>query len=89
VTPVQFPESNRMIGPPAQIREDLCSSIPACIGHFNGGPWDGADSIVVAWKPTIEELAQLNRGGPIYVHFIGGVPPHCLSTHFPLIIEKL
>jgi hypothetical protein len=38
--------------------------------------------VVVAWKPTAEELAALNAGAPVFLTTLGGLPPHFITTDF-------
>lgn len=57
-------------------------TIPAYIGKVNGGSVDGATLVVVAWRPTKAELANLVAGNPIYLSYLGGLPPHFLTTTF-------
>jgi hypothetical protein len=80
--PVQFPEANTRFGPPPDLAESQCRTIYAHVTKANGGSCDGATVVVVAWKPTIEELAKLNSGGLIYLSCSGGLPPHFLCTDF-------
>ncbi len=41
-----------------------------------------AKIIVTAWAPDADELARLNAGAPIFLTFIGGLPPHMITTDF-------
>lgn len=43
---------------------------------------DGAGVNVVAWKPTPEELELIKVGKPIFLTFVGGIPPHFPSMSF-------
>lgn len=43
---------------------------------------DGSRFVVVAWKPTPEELNELNNGGMIYLSMLNGLLPHFLTTDF-------
>lgn len=50
---------------------------------------DGAQFVITAWQPSVEELAQLNEGAPVYFMCIGGLPLHTLTTTFPPDLKKL
>lgn len=80
--PINFPESNTIFGPPSELAETQCMSISAYCGPVVGGSCDGAQICVTAWKPTDQELEDLKLGKPIYLTFIGGIPPHYASLNF-------
>jgi hypothetical protein len=82
MTPVTFPEVNTSFGPPPDLSDIQCSTIPAYIGVAHGGTMDGAAIVVTAWQPTAEELADLNAGKPVLLTFIGGLLPHMATTAF-------
>lgn len=81
--PANFPQANTVFGPPSDLDPSQCQSIPAFLGTIGAGNLDGAKTVIVAWKPLPEELAQLNAGGLVYLGCIGGLPPHYLCTKFP------
>jgi len=83
VTPCEFAEANVIFGHPPNLEESQCASIPACAYQMVGGPLDGVEMVVVAWKPDAEDLKQLNEGSPVFLSIIGGLPPHFLSTSPP------
>lgn len=84
MTPFNFPEANTNIGAPkdGELDGSQCSSIPGFVGETKGGTLDGSHIIVVAWKPSPEELAELVAGGAVYLTCFGGIPPHTLQTSF-------
>lgn len=82
MTPVDFREHNTRFGPPEGLEESQCQSIPAYVHTVQGGSCDGVQQVVVAWRPTPEELVVLEQGGPIYVAVLGGLPPHYLCVDF-------
>jgi len=77
-----FPESNQVFNPPPDLDPSQCSAAEAFVGVIQQGNLDGHTFVVVAWKPTPEELEELNRGGLIYLSVLGGLPPHFLCTDF-------
>jgi len=68
--------------------ESQCASIPAFRGSMMGGCVDGADIVIVAWKPSDVELAQMAAGNPIYLGFMSGMPPHFVTTEIPALIPR-
>ncbi len=80
--PSSFPESNVRYGPPPGMTEEQVATMDAFLGERLGGPIDGSTVVIVAWKPSPEDLVLLNEGGLIYLTCIGGLPPHSLSTRF-------
>jgi len=83
MSPVKFEQSNCEFGPPSDLHESQCMRIPGFKGQVNNGKSvDGAPLVVVAWKPSEEELIRLKEGHPIYLSVIGGLFPHFLTTDF-------
>ena len=82
MNPTNFDQANTLFGPPPDLDESQCRSIPAFQGTVNGGSVDGASLTVVCWQPTPVELARLAEGRPIFLTFIGGLPPHYPSMSF-------
>lgn len=62
--------------PPGYTQEILKGEVPP------GSNLDGAPFVVTGWKPSPEELEELNRGGSIYLSCLGGLPAHFLTTDF-------
>lgn len=82
MTPVEFPEANSRFGPPAGLAESQVATIFAYQGVVRGGSLDGERLVVTAWKPTLDELRELALGNPVFLTFIGGLPPHMATTDF-------
>jgi hypothetical protein len=85
--PVTFPEANCTFGPPPGMSECQVATIRMYQGEVERGSVEGAPLFVAAWKPTIDELDRLVKGDPIYLTFLGGVPPHYLSMDFQTAIH--
>ena len=84
MTPVAFPECNTRFGPPAGVDESQVMTVMAYVGEIDRGSLEGATMVVTAWLPSPEELAELIQGKPLYLSFIGGLPPHYPSVSFHL-----
>lgn len=73
--------------PPPDLAESQCRTIHAYAGKVVGGSVDGADVVVTAWHLTPEELAALNAGKPLFLSFLGGLPPHFPTVDFEAAIH--
>lgn len=82
MNPVDFPETNALFGPPNDLDASQVLSVPAYKGTVERGSLEGAVIVVTAWKPTPEEIVRIIAGQPIFLTFIGGLPPHYPSTCF-------
>ena len=83
MNPTNFPEANTRFGAPPDLSESQCLTIKAYVGVITGGSLDGCQVVVTAWLPTPAELEALNRGNPLFLSFIGSLPPHypCVTFH--------
>jgi hypothetical protein len=81
MTPTDFEGSNAKFGPPSDLEETQCGTIPAFVSKVQRGSCEGAALVVTAWKPTPDELRQLNDGNPVFLSCLGGLPPHFLTTN--------
>lgn len=83
MTPQAFPEANKVYRAPEGFEDSQVMPIPVWEGAAKGGSCDGQTIVVVAWKPTLEELQQLAvNGAPIFLSMFGGLAPHMLTTNF-------
>jgi hypothetical protein len=87
MTPVDFPEAKMRFRPLPGLAESQCRTIHAFVGKVVGGSVDGADVVVTAWRPSPEELAVLNAGKPLFLSFLGGLPPHFPTVDFEAAIH--
>jgi len=69
-------------GPPPDMDANQCQSIRAYVGPIEGGTCDGAKLVVTAWRPNARELAELVAGKPLFLSFVGGLPPHFATVSF-------
>jgi hypothetical protein len=75
---IQHPSNNAVLGAPAGWgqKELPCSALPITRTECEGIP-----AVVSFWKPTVEELAQLNAGGSVALWVIGQtMPPVSLTV---------
>ncbi|HEV2692263.1 MAG TPA: hypothetical protein VG347_05150 [Verrucomicrobiae bacterium] len=85
--PVTFPQANARFGPPPELDGSQCLTIPAYLGKVAGGSLDGSDVVVVAWKPSPDEIELLKAGQPILLSSVGGLTPHFLTLDFEKAIR--
>ncbi len=84
MTPIKFPEANTRFGPPSDLEESQCATIHAYLGKLAEGSLDGSPIVITAWKPSPEELQAMNEGAPVFLSFVGGLPPHFACTSFEI-----
>lgn len=80
-----FPESNHIIDKPPNMTRDECEPLNVFIGK------DTANNniIISCWKPTKEELEEINSTGRIWCyHFGQSLQPHSLSGENPFIRKE-
>ncbi len=82
MNPITFPECNASFCAPSDLDESQVFTIGAYHGIVQGGSLDGCQQVVTAWLPTERELELLKQGKPIFLSFIGGLPPHYPSMSF-------
>jgi len=79
-----FPQANAKLSRPSDLADSQCQSMKAYFGEIKSGSCDGGKLIITAWKPSPEELKDINDGKPIYLCCLNGIPPHFLCTDFEL-----
>lgn len=84
--PAQFVQQNSVFGSPDNNPNTI--PIAAFKQTIPRGPWEGAELVVVAWKPDAEDVKRLLEGGVVYVACIGGLPHHFLKTKFEEIFQE-
>lgn len=77
-----FPGTNRFFGPPPDMDSKQVAVIHAHCGVVDRGSCEGSPMVITAWKPDEQDLRRLNAGEPVFVTFLGGLPPHMLTTNF-------
>lgn len=79
---VNFEQSNCYFGPPPDMAASQVAVIHAYRGTVERGSCEGVGMVITAWKPDEQDLRRLNAGEPIFLTFLGGLPPHMVTTHF-------
>lgn len=77
----QHKSNNRVLGAPQGWDQQQlpCDALPITVAEWNGMP-----SVISYWKPTPEELAQLNAGHVVALAIIGEtMPPVALYVEAP------
>lgn len=82
MTATHFPQSNIVYGPPKGLDESQVASIHAYETEVQRGNLDGVKLTITAWQPSNRELNDLLLGRPVFLSFIGGLPPHYVCTSF-------
>lgn len=82
MTPAHFPQVTAFFGPPPGLAESQVQTIPAFVGTVQRGSVEGTPIVVTAWQPSPEDLVRLNAGAPLFLTFLGGLPPHMVKTSF-------
>ena len=82
MSPATFPQANCGFTAPSDMDESQVLTIYGDQGIIQGGNLDGSHFMVVAWKPTAEELQTLQQGGLVYLSMLGGLAPHFLTVSF-------
>lgn len=82
MTPTEFEQQNSNFIHPEGLEESQVATIPAYSADLQGGSLDGVRVVVVAWKPSQEEIQAIASGSPIFLTCLGGLPGHCLTTSF-------
>ena len=85
--PDEFEQANRTFSPPPGLTEGQCVPIKVFAGCAEGGSCDGIPIVVAAWKPSEEEIDDILDGRPVFITFVGGLPPHTVTTRFERAIR--
>jgi hypothetical protein len=81
--PDQPPISNQVFVAPKGLDETQVHPIKAFIGIIPpGNSLEGSRYVVVAWKPTEQEIREIFEGGLVYLSCLGTLTPHFLTTKF-------
>lgn len=71
MTAAAFDEDNAVLGPPPGMGEEEVFSLSV----FRGPNEDGQPVVVSCWKPTREELEEINRTGRVWLIVMGHTMP--------------
>lgn len=75
-----FKQANTVMDTPKDVSPDLVEPIRACRGQYeNGTPF-----VITCWKPTRDELDEIQKTGRVWLTILGaGMPPVYLSGKSP------
>lgn len=84
MTPANPPITNIVFTAPEDMDVSQVHSISAYKGTVPpGNNLDGQEFIVVAWKPSPEDLKLLILGGTVFLSCLGtSLPPHFITADF-------
>lgn len=71
--PAKFEEHNKVLTKPDGWTAEECHDIQAWVGDNAGG----YPVVVSCWKPSPEELAEIQRTGQVWLHVHGQTMPPC------------
>ena len=78
--PTSFDESNGVLDKPPGMTYDECEVLSVWRGESS----DGVPLVVSQWKPTREELDEINRTGRVWLIVLGHtMPPASLDGNSP------
>lgn len=79
MVPSNFPQSNDCLSPPEGVDLDDCSVLSVWRGTVDRQP-----VVISCWKPTKEELDEINKTGRIWLWIWGTtMPPAALTGSDP------
>lgn len=83
--PTDFDESTGYLNPPKGVSPDDIVPLSVWQGEDTGG----TPLVISCWKPTREELAEINRTGRVWLILIGGtMQPARLDGFKPFTREE-
>lgn len=68
---IKHPACDSEIGPPADMQDGSCSTLPILRHRDEHGQW-----AISFWKPSADDLAVMNAGGGIALHVRAGGRQH-------------
>jgi len=78
--PASFDQADTVLDKPQGFSHDQCGALSV----FRGRRSDGLPVVISCWKPTREELAEIQRTGRVWLMVIGETMPPCyLDGHNP------
>lgn len=81
--PSSFDESNCALGKPVDMTHEQCETLSIFRGESDGFP-----VAISCWRPTREELEEINRTGRVWLFVYGeGHPPVAVSGHHPFNVD--
>lgn len=80
MTPVNFPQANRVFTKPEGWTDEQCGDLHVWAGEVEGvGPVN-----ISAWQPSEKDIEAINAGKPVFLSVCGqGLPPVSVFTENP------
>jgi len=80
MVPTNFTESNQVFDKPLDMSHNECEALSV----FKGFTADHHPIIISCWKPTLQELREINLTGRVWCyHYGNNLQPHALSGTNP------
>lgn len=77
MTPIAFPEANKVYTKPASMTAEECGELAV---------YDTGGALISCWQPSDAERAAIAAGSPIWLWVIGGAqPPVAIQTDAPFV----
>jgi hypothetical protein len=73
-----FDEENDVLDAPAGVTPDECEPLSVWRGPMEGG----TPVVISCWKPTAEEMAEIQRTGRVWIIVMGGTMPPIAPVGF-------
>lgn len=79
MNPVAFPEANEaLLRPPSMSRQE-CKALAVCRAQT----WNGISVVISCWKPTADELEEIQRTGQVWLVLVGDTMPPAAVLGLP------
>lgn len=82
--PTAFDEETGYLNKPANMTDEECE----CLSVWQGDMDNGMPAVISCWKPTKEELEEINRTGRIWVVVCGNSMPPIAPLGISPFIKK-
>lgn len=80
--PANFDESNHVLDKPASMSREQCDALSVWVGPDS----NGLPVVISCWKPTKEELAEIQKTGRVWLIVWGiTMPPACVLGEKPFV----
>jgi hypothetical protein len=82
--PTAFDEETGVLDAPLGMSPDECEPLSV----YRGNMQDGTPCVISCWKPTAEEIAEIQRTGRVWIIVMGQtMPPISPTGHYPFEVK--